>query len=87
MTAVAFTINGKAVSVETEPDTALLWVVREHLKLTGTTVSTLTALPSIVNATAVIDFLPGDGYLRLNRRMVIVFAIGRKSRLPEQRWQ
>ena len=36
MTAVAFTINGKAVSVETEPDTALLWVVREHLKLTGT---------------------------------------------------
>jgi hypothetical protein len=50
-------------------------------------VSTLTALPLIVNATAVIDFLPGDGYLRLNRRMVIVFAIGRKSRLPEQRWQ
>ena len=36
MTAVAFTINGKAVSVEAEPDTALLWVVREHLKLTGT---------------------------------------------------
>src|SRR5262245_55654846 len=41
----------------------------------------------IVNATAVIGFLPGDGYLRLNRRMVIVFAIGRKSRLLEQRWQ
>src|SRR5262249_22282069 len=36
MTAVAFTISGKAVSVEAEPDTALLWVVREHLKLTGT---------------------------------------------------
>src|SRR5262249_54221996 len=36
MTAVAFTINGKAVSVEAEPDTALLWVVREHLRLTGT---------------------------------------------------
>jgi isoquinoline 1-oxidoreductase subunit alpha len=36
MTAVAFTINGKAVSVEAEPDTPLLWVVREHLKLTGT---------------------------------------------------
>ena len=33
---VAFTINGKAVNVEAEPDTALLWVVREHLKLTGT---------------------------------------------------
>ena len=32
MTAVAFTINGKPVSVEAEPDTALLWVVREHLK-------------------------------------------------------
>jgi len=36
MTAVAFTINGKTVNVEAEPDTALLWIVREHLKLTGT---------------------------------------------------
>jgi len=36
MTTVAFTVNGRAVSVEAEPDTPLLWVVREHLKLTGT---------------------------------------------------
>jgi len=36
MPAVAFMINSKAVSVEAEPDTPLLWVVREHLKLTGT---------------------------------------------------
>jgi isoquinoline 1-oxidoreductase alpha subunit len=36
MPVVAFTVNNKAVSVETEPDTPLLWVVREHLKLTGT---------------------------------------------------
>jgi isoquinoline 1-oxidoreductase alpha subunit len=36
MTAIAFTINGKAAKVEVEPDTPLLWVVREHLKLTGT---------------------------------------------------
>ena len=36
MTATAFTINGKAATVEAEPDTPLLWVVREHLKLTGT---------------------------------------------------
>ncbi|MPY71485.1 MAG: 2Fe-2S iron-sulfur cluster binding domain-containing protein, partial [Alphaproteobacteria bacterium] len=33
---VAFTLNGKSVSVETEPETPLLWVIREHLKLTGT---------------------------------------------------
>jgi isoquinoline 1-oxidoreductase alpha subunit len=33
---VAFTVNGKAVSVDAEPDTPLLWVVREHLQLTGT---------------------------------------------------
>ncbi len=33
---VAFTLNGKRVSVKTEPDTPLLWAVREHLKLTGT---------------------------------------------------
>ena len=36
MAATAFTINGKTASVEAEPDTPLLWVVREHLNLTGT---------------------------------------------------
>jgi isoquinoline 1-oxidoreductase alpha subunit len=36
MAALALTINGKAATVEAEPDTPLLWVVREHLKLTGT---------------------------------------------------
>ena len=34
--AISFTINGKATHVEAEPDTPLLWVVREHLKMTGT---------------------------------------------------
>jgi len=33
---VAFTVNGKSASVEAEPDTPLLWVIRDHLKLTGT---------------------------------------------------
>ena len=32
----AFTINGRAIDVVAEPDTPLLWVIREHLKLTGT---------------------------------------------------
>jgi isoquinoline 1-oxidoreductase alpha subunit len=36
MTAIALTVNGKAATVEAEPDTPLLWVVREHMKLTGT---------------------------------------------------
>jgi isoquinoline 1-oxidoreductase subunit alpha len=36
MAALALTINGKAATVEAEPDTPLLWIVREHLKLTGT---------------------------------------------------
>ena len=31
-----FTINGKSVDVTAEADTPLLWVIREHLKLTGT---------------------------------------------------
>jgi len=34
--AVSFTINGKSASVDVGDDTPLLWVVREHLKLTGT---------------------------------------------------
>jgi isoquinoline 1-oxidoreductase alpha subunit len=32
----AFTVNGKRVSVKTEPDATLLWVLRDELKLTGT---------------------------------------------------
>jgi len=36
MAATSFTINGKPASVEAEPDTPLLLVVREQLKLTGT---------------------------------------------------
>lgn len=31
-----FKINGKTVNVDAEPDTPLLWVIREHLKMTGT---------------------------------------------------
>ena len=33
--ATNFTVNGKPVSVEAPPETPLLWVVREGLKLTG----------------------------------------------------
>ena len=34
--AIETTINGKAVSLTAEPDTPLLWVIREELGLTGT---------------------------------------------------
>ena len=33
---VALDINGKKVEVEVSPEVPLLWVIREHLKLTGT---------------------------------------------------
>jgi isoquinoline 1-oxidoreductase subunit alpha len=33
---IAFTVNGKPVSVEAPGSTPLLWVLREELKLTGT---------------------------------------------------
>jgi isoquinoline 1-oxidoreductase subunit alpha len=36
MTMVSFTINGAAANVDADADTPLLWIVREHLKLTGT---------------------------------------------------
>ena len=32
----AFIINGRAVDIAAGPETPLLWVIREHLKLTGT---------------------------------------------------
>ena len=32
----SFHINGRAVTVDAEDDTPLLWVIREGLKLTGT---------------------------------------------------
>ena len=33
---VTFNVNGKTVEVNAEPDTPLLWGIREHLRLTGT---------------------------------------------------
>ena len=33
---VKLKVNGKSVTVATEPDTPLLWALREHLELTGT---------------------------------------------------
>jgi isoquinoline 1-oxidoreductase alpha subunit len=33
---VEFKVNGKAVSVDSDPDTPLLWALRDHLGLTGT---------------------------------------------------
>jgi isoquinoline 1-oxidoreductase alpha subunit len=33
---VSFTLNAKRVSVDAEPATPLLWVIREHIGLTGT---------------------------------------------------
>ena len=33
---VTFIVNGKSVKVNAEPDTPLLWGIREHLRLTGT---------------------------------------------------
>jgi isoquinoline 1-oxidoreductase alpha subunit len=32
----AFTINGESVSVDVSSDTPLLWVIRDHLQMTGT---------------------------------------------------
>ena len=36
MTTTSLTINGKRQTVTADPDTPLLWVLREQLKLTGT---------------------------------------------------
>ena len=34
--AIAFDLNGERVSTDAAPDTMLIWILREHLKLTGT---------------------------------------------------
>jgi isoquinoline 1-oxidoreductase subunit alpha len=44
MAVTAFVINGQKASVDVEPDTPLLWIVREHLKLSGTKFGCGTAL-------------------------------------------
>jgi aerobic-type carbon monoxide dehydrogenase small subunit (CoxS/CutS family) len=36
MSTTALKVNGAAVQVDADPDTPLLWVLREHLGLTGT---------------------------------------------------
>ncbi len=33
---IAFNVNGRPVAVDAEPDTPLLWVLRDYLDLTGT---------------------------------------------------
>lgn len=33
---ISFTINGRAVTTDVEDDTPLLWVIRDHIGLTGT---------------------------------------------------
>jgi len=33
---VAFNLNNRQVSVDADPDTPLLWVIRDHIGLTGT---------------------------------------------------
>src|SRR5512144_1429216 len=33
---ISFQVNGKKYSVDVPPDTPLLWVIRDNLKLTGT---------------------------------------------------
>src|ERR1051325_10669166 len=32
---IKFTINGRAAAVDADPDTPLLWIIRDHLGLTG----------------------------------------------------
>ena len=34
--ATSFTVNSKTVSVEADPSTPVLWVLRDHLRMTGT---------------------------------------------------
>ena len=33
---IALVVNGRSVQVDADPDTPLLWVLRDHLNLTGT---------------------------------------------------
>ena len=33
---IVFELNGSKTKLDSQPETALLWVLREHLKLTGT---------------------------------------------------
>ena len=33
---IEFEVNGKSVTTDSDPDTALLWVIRDELKLNGT---------------------------------------------------
>jgi isoquinoline 1-oxidoreductase alpha subunit len=36
---ISFNVNGERISTAAEPDVKLVWVLREHLKLTGTKIS------------------------------------------------
>lgn len=36
---ISFTVNGESVSSEADPDTRLVWILREHMQLTGTKIA------------------------------------------------
>lgn len=36
MSTIEFTVNGKVQSLDVDPETPLLWVLRDHLRITGT---------------------------------------------------
>jgi isoquinoline 1-oxidoreductase subunit alpha len=36
MSSISFRVNGKPQTVDTDPDTPLLWILRDNLGMTGT---------------------------------------------------
>jgi isoquinoline 1-oxidoreductase alpha subunit len=60
---VAVTVNGQQHEVDAAPDTPLLWVLREHLKLTGEAVRSCSMPVSLVVGKSVITIegLSADG--------------------------
>ena len=61
------TINGKRVDVDVDPDTPLLWVVRDELSLTGTKYSC--GIGECGSCTVLVDGRPVKSCLRTAERM------------------
>ena len=57
---VEFNLNGKNVKVDVDPNTPLLWVLREHLNLTGTKFPAVAAIGKHI---VTIEGLEQDGLL------------------------
>ena len=82
-------VNGKTISVEAEPDTPLLWALREQAGLTGTKfgcgVAQCGACTVHIDGNPVRSCVMPVGAVKLNQKIVTIEGLSKDSSHPVQK--